>query len=172
MNFTYRKLVADDSAQYRKIRLESLELHPESFGSTYEEQSKLPKLKFEEALEEPIDDRFLIGAFDQGELIGICGFLPFVPDEMLGLSNTGLIIQVYVKSAYRGRKIGLSLVEAAIDEAFKISAIKQIVLGVREGNISAIRVYEQAGFDPYNPKGSEGKFMDGCERMMIIRRED
>ena len=74
MNISYRKLRSIDSEKYREIRLESLKLHPESFGSGYEEQSVLPKLKFEKSLEEPIDDRFVLGAFDDRGLIGICAF--------------------------------------------------------------------------------------------------
>jgi RimJ/RimL family protein N-acetyltransferase len=169
MKISYRKLGPVDARQYRGIRLESLKLYPESFGSTFEEQSKLPKLMFEKSLEQPVDDRFVIGAFDQKTLIGICGFIPFVLDNSLGFSNAGEIIQMYVRSAYSGRKIGLGLVKAVIDEAFKISGLEQIVLGVQEGNMSAIRVYEQAGFLTYTIEGS-GEEGDVGYRIMVIRR--
>jgi hypothetical protein len=66
MNISYRKLAPDESKQYREIRLESLRLHPESFDSGYEEQSKLPKLKFEKAIEEPGIDRFVWGRLRTG----------------------------------------------------------------------------------------------------------
>jgi ribosomal protein S18 acetylase RimI-like enzyme len=154
MPISYRKLASVDSRSYREIRLESLKAHPESFGSSFEEQSKLPKLMFQKALEQPVDDRFVMGAFDQQVLVGICGFIPFVFDDHHDLGNAGTIIQMYVKPAYRGRKIGLNLAQATIQEAFKISGIEQIVLGVREGNMSAIRVYEQAGFRTYNENDS------------------
>jgi ribosomal protein S18 acetylase RimI-like enzyme len=144
MSVTYRVLAPGDAKQYREIRLESLKLHPESFGTGYEEQSKLSKLMFEKAIEEPVDDRFVIGAFDNRELVGICGFLPFVTHNDLDLSDSGEIIQMYVKSMYRGKRIGLRLVEAVIHEALKLPGIMQILLGVAEGNTSAIRVYEQA----------------------------
>lgn len=165
MKISYRQLVSDDAKEYREIRLESLKTHPESFGSTYEEQSTLPKLMFERALEQPTDERFVIGAFDQKELIGICGFIPFVLDKDLALSNAGTIIQMYVRATYSGRKIGLTLVNATVREAFKIPDIEQIVLGVKEGNISAIRVYEQAGFKTYNQETDNYDF-----RIMIIQR--
>jgi RimJ/RimL family protein N-acetyltransferase len=172
MKISYRKLVSVDSTQYREIRLESLKLHPESFGSTFEEQSKLPKLMFEKAIEQPADDRFVIGAFDQQALIGICGFILIVPDHNQHLSNAGAIIQMYVKSAYSGRKIGLSLVKAVIHEAFKISGLEQIELEVKKGNMSAIRVYEQAGFQTFNTEGGEAEINKGSLRFMIIRRDD
>lgn len=126
---------------------------------------------FEKALERPVDDRFVIGAFDQQVLIGICGFIPFVLDNKHHFSQAGTIIQMYVKSEYRGRKIGISLVKVTIDEAFNIPDIEQVVLGVKEGNVSAIRVYEQAGFLTYRAEGMEtGGDKDG--RIMIICRDD
>jgi len=168
MNISYRTLVAVDSRHYRDIRLESLKLHPESFASTFEEQSKLPKLMFEKALEQPVDDRFVMGAFDQQTLIGMCGFIPVSSDHD-DLRNAGAIIQMYVKPAYRGRKIGLGLIKAVLQEAFKLPGIDQIVLGVMKGNMSAIRVYEQAGFERYTPVGRETD-VNQDELRMIIRR--
>lgn len=167
MKISYRKLVAADARQYREIRLESLKLHPESFGASFEEQSKLPKLRFEAALEQPADERFMIGAFDRQELIGICGFLPFVVDYDPRLRNTGTIIQVYVKPAYRGKRIGLGLVNAVLQEAFKRAGIEQIVLGVTKGNRSAVRVYQQAGFQPYHAEGRGVEMHEGDLRMII-----
>ena len=145
MEITYRKLGPADAAQYRAIRLESIRAHPESFGSGYEAQAKLPKLMFEQALERPYDQRFLIGAFDQDELIGICGFVPKALTNT-DLAHTGTIIQMYVRAAYSGRKVGFNLMTAVIAEAFKLGDIEQLVLGVRIGNLSAITVYEQVGF--------------------------
>jgi len=172
MNISHRKLGPNDSAQYRKIRLESLKTHPESFGSTFEEQSKLPKLMFEGAIDKPVDERFIIGSFDQTELIGICGFIPFVPNSNQNYRNTGIIIQMFVKATYSGRRIGLSLIKTTICEAFKISDIEQIVLAVKKENMSAIRVYEQAGFTIYNSVGKKMESSeDGLQNMVIYRDE-
>jgi ribosomal protein S18 acetylase RimI-like enzyme len=111
-----------------------------------------------------------MGAFEDRELIGICGFLPFVTQKNIVLSDSGEIIQMYVKSAYRGKKIGLHLVEAVVEQAFRLPAIKQILLGVMEGNISAIRVYEQAGFETYKVVVGEVEVNHNGGRFMIIRR--
>jgi diamine N-acetyltransferase len=163
MPISYHKLTVADAPLYRAIRLESLQAHPQSFGSTYEEQSKLPKLMFEQALESPQDERFLIGAFDGEELIGICGFIPFVPENNFGLHNCGTIIQMVVRRAYNGRKIGLTLINAVLEQAFQLPGIEQIYLEVAEGNVSAIRVYKQAGFVPYHPPV---EINDGTRRMI------
>jgi ribosomal protein S18 acetylase RimI-like enzyme len=171
MKISYRKLLPDDSPQYRTIRLESLKAHPESFGSNFEKQSKLPKLMFEKVIEKPYDDRFVIRAFQKKVLIGICGFVPFALDFSQKIENAGTIIQMYVRAAYRGRKIGINLVKAVVDEAFKLPDIRQIVLGVREENTSAIRVYEGAGFLTFNPIeiALEDKYIGF--RQMIFRRD-
>jgi len=171
MKITYRKLSAADSKLYREIRLESLKSHPESFGSSYEEQKQLPKLKFESVLERPVNESFIVGAFDGETLVGICGFIPFIPSDEHGFQNAGVIIQVYVKSFYSGRKIGLNLVKAVIDEAFKLPDIEQIILEVAEGNISAIRVYEQAGFRTYKIVGGGAMGGGAATRVMVIQRD-
>ena len=119
MKVTYRKLSPADSKHYRAIRLECLKAHPQNFGSTFEEQNKLPKLMFEEAIERAARDRFVIGAFDEQVLIGIGGFILSAPPEGRW-PREGTIIQVYVRSTYSGRKIGLNLTRAVIREAFKM----------------------------------------------------
>ena len=171
MNINYRKLLPSDSKQYREVRLESLKAHPENFGANYEEQKSLPKLKLEEAIEHPVDEIFVIGAFDQEELIGICGFLPFVPKAILDLTNAGLIIQMYVRPTHRGRKIGLNLTKITVQEAFRVSDFERIVLGVREENISAISVYEQAGFETLEMDNFNGDANSSEFRIMIIQRK-
>ena len=108
MKFSYRKLATVESKAYREIRLESLKAQPESFGSSFEVQSKLPKLMFEEVLERPFDDRFVVGAFDQDALVGVCGFVPFALEGFQEFKNVGTLIQMFVKPSCRGRKVGFN----------------------------------------------------------------
>jgi len=159
-----------ESSQYREIRLESLNLHPESFGSNFEEQSKLPKLKLQEAIEQPSDTTFVIGAFDRQLLVGICGFIPFTSIVNRDLSNAGTIIQVYVRPAYRGKKIGFGLLDATLHEAFKNNEIHQVTLGVWAGNKPAIQVYHQAGFETLVLDESQPEENDRITHYMVIRR--
>jgi RimJ/RimL family protein N-acetyltransferase len=170
MRVAYRRLLADDAARYREIRLESLKAHPEAFGASYEEQARMPKLMFEAAMEEPVDERFVVGAFDGEVLVGIFGYVPFAMDESLEPGGAGTLIQMYVRPAYRGNKIGLGLTRAVVEEAFTDPGLEQIVLGVKEGNVSAIRVYEEAGFWTYRSGGCEAE-RDECGRWMIMDRD-
>jgi ribosomal protein S18 acetylase RimI-like enzyme len=170
MTIIYRKLDPSDAARYREIRLESLKAHPEAFGASYEKQAKMPKLMFEAAIEEPVDERFVVGAFDGEDLVGILGFVPFAMGRSLVPGSAGTLIQMYVRPSYRGKKIGLGLTKAVVKEAFKNPEIEQIVLGVKEGNLSANRVYEQAGFRTYRTVGGEVEESE-CGRWMIIDQE-
>lgn len=147
----YRRLGPNDALQYRAVRLEALKAHPQSYGSNYESQHQLPKLKFEQILEDPNDNSFMIGAFDGDQLIGICGFLDFFPNNPYNLEKTGVIIQMYVRASYSGRKIGLNLINKTTELALQLPHIEQVYLEVVQGNISAIRVYEQAGFQIFQP---------------------
>ena len=127
MTITYRKLIPGDSRQYRKIRLESLKDHPESFGASYEKEKMQPKLRFEEMIETQSTEAIMIGAFGKEELIGICGFVAFTLDDILNLDNAGTIIQMYVRIDYSGQKIGLNLINATVQQAFKIIDIDMII---------------------------------------------
>ena len=172
MSISYRKLVSGDSLQYREIRLHSLKTQPESFGSTFAAQSILPQLMFERALEQPVDHRFVIGAFDQIQLLGICGFLPFAQDHHRKLNNTGTLVQLYLRPAFRGKGVGLELVRATLHQAFICRSIDQVILGVKSANNSAIRVYQDAGFISYNSSLAHGEIDDDDLQMMIIHRKN
>ncbi|HGS4649909.1 TPA: GNAT family N-acetyltransferase, partial [Vibrio cholerae] len=68
-------LKPQDSQKYRELRLESLRLYPEAFGSDYKTQSQLPKLFFEQMIEKESNDHIMLGAFYNNELVGLCGLL-------------------------------------------------------------------------------------------------
>lgn len=162
-----RRLGPEDATAYRTVRLECLKLHPENFSSTYEEQSRLPKLMFETALEEGADDRFLFGAFDGYDLIGICGY---VQRNWFGLNAAGTVIQMYVKASYRRRKVGLRLVNAVLHEAFRNAGTRQVTLEVNPANAGAIRLYEQAGFVRLDVERDEAEVDLAGELCMVIDR--
>lgn len=169
MDIHFRKLLPADAKQYREIRLEALKNYPESFGSSYEEESALPKLNFEINIEQKVAGKFIVGAFDGESLIGICGF---VHEERIKVRHRGLIIQMYIQPAYQGKKFGLQLLQATTGEAFKIPEVEQIVLGVITHNISAIKTYQQAGFKEFgvhpNYLKIGNRYYD--ERLMVLSK--
>ncbi|WP_413113499.1 GNAT family N-acetyltransferase [Thaumasiovibrio sp. DFM-14] len=152
MKIQYRALVPKDSSLYRQVRLTSLLLHPECFGSDYQEQAILPKLYFETMIEENSQENIMLGAFFGRELIGLCG-LKAVSTE------AAEIVQMYVDSSYRGNNIGVNLVSLAKDYAVSRLEVSKLMLVVYTENISAINAYEKAGFqiDKRESGGNEGE---------------
>src|SRR6266545_1360909 len=74
MTIIIRKLHPGESSIYREVRLACMKNATENFGTTYEEESSNPKLKFETFIENGSEDDFMFGAFDDERLICITGF--------------------------------------------------------------------------------------------------
>lgn len=146
MSIIFRKLEVADSILYRNIRLKCLQTFPDNFGSTFEEESKIEKLKFEVFLKEENADNFMFGAFDGEKLIGICGFSRELRAKT---EHRGEIVQMFVDPQYTSKNIGFELLQKTIEKAFKNAAIEQIVLSVVAENKAANRLYEKLGFIEY-----------------------
>lgn len=140
MNIIYRKLLPYESPSYRAIRLESLKKFPQSFGASYEESVQTEKLKLETDIENQDQERFVFGAFDTENLIGICAFIK-------GENNTGNIYQMYVKDHYQGKNIGFELIRTIIAEANQKFNNPDIFLEVIPSNTKAYHLYKRFGFE-------------------------
>ncbi len=166
---TFRKLLPTDSPAYRAIRLECLKNFPQYFGTSYDEQIVLPKLAWEAFIESGDPNHFTVGAFDGDSLIGICSFNR---DGRGKAKHIGEIVQMYVKPEYAGKKVGMRLIQTMIAEAFSDEGVEQLLLNVVTTNISANRVYEEAGFVEYgvlkNNFKHNGEYSD--QRMMVLFR--
>ncbi len=165
MDVTYRKLLPADAKRYRAVRLESLQQHPESFCANVEEQRALPELRFETFIKQRDPRHFIVGAFSRGDLIGICGFA----EDDAAPKGTGTLIQMYVRSAFGGQKVGLGLVRATLGEAFALPEIERVMLEVKKGNRRAVHVYEQTGFLTVDREENEPTRDD--TRLMVIHAQ-
>lgn len=165
MDVTYRKLLPADAKRYRAIRLESLQHHPESFCANVEEQRALPELRFETFIKQRDPSHFVVGAFAQEDLIGICGFA----EDAAAPKGTGTLIQMYVRGAFSGQKVGLGLVRATLGEAFTLPEIKRVMLEVKKHNRQAIHVYEQTGFSTVD--GEENEPTRDDTQLMVIHAQ-
>ncbi len=161
---TYRKLNSGESGIYRAIRLESLSLFPDHYGSTFEREVKKARLPYEEYIEQQAAGKFVLGAFSGEQLAGICAFFQH---EEPRFRHRGAMLQMYVRPGQQGCGIGSSLLEAAIREAFTSPVLEQIVLDVVSANEAAIRMYQKAGFKLYgrmpNYLKREGRYLDLLE---------
>lgn len=66
-----RELTGSDAAAFQAVRLRSLKEHPTAFGSDYDYEKTIPLEKTIEHLSQRNAERFILGAFLDGELIGI-----------------------------------------------------------------------------------------------------
>ena len=71
MEIEIRKLLPNESLLYRKLRLECLKHYPNHFTSNYQDEKKKDKLLFQPFIERANKDNFVVGAFQNKELIGI-----------------------------------------------------------------------------------------------------
>lgn len=137
-----RRLGAEDAEMYRTIRLESLILHPEAFGSSYEEEKEAPVEKYRASLPAV----YTFGAFENGSLVGV---VTLFPEGKRKMEHRASIYAMYVSKSVRGKGVGKQLVEAAIAQARELGRIEQIHLQVVTSNESAIRLYSSLGFEVY-----------------------
>ena len=136
-----RRLLPADAALYRDIRLEALRLSPESFGSAYETENVHPVGWFAERL---AHGAAIIGAFRDGELAGIVGFIAAQGPKQ---QHKGMLVGMYVRQQARCAGVGRLLVESALELA--VQSVELVQLAVVKGNEPACRLYRRAGFVEY-----------------------
>ena len=150
-----RALRREDAAAYRKIRLEGLKRHPEAFGSTYEVECERPLSWFEERR----NGAEIFGAFRDGDLLGIAGF---VPQQGPKEAHKGYLVAMYVRPEGRNMGIGRRLAEAVIAHAR--DRVEILKLCVTAGNEPALRLYAEIGFVQYgiekNAMKQNGRYDD------------
>ena len=137
-----RRLQQSDAAAYRTVRLDALRLHPEVFGSSYEEESQYPLAEFARFISPPDT---VIGAFAGDRLVGISGIYV---SRKLKQQHKGHIVGVYVDAAHRRAGLARKLVEVVIAEA-RQAQLRLVQLSVTVGNEAARRLYVRMGFQTY-----------------------
>lgn len=138
MSIVFRQLGPSESMIYRDVRLECLRDFPAAFCSKYEDARKQKKTGFQLDIEAANQDKFVIGAFDEVQLVGI---VAFEKDEI-----GGHIYQMYVKPNYTRRGIGEGLLKQLMLSAHQSCQVSVFELEVKIDNVSAIRLYENVGF--------------------------
>jgi ribosomal protein S18 acetylase RimI-like enzyme len=155
-----RRLVPDDLAGYKEIRLEALKTSPTAFGASYEGVSGRPDSYFLEA----VNKLALFGAFDGARQVGLVAFRR---NEGMKDAHRGDLIQMYVRPEARGTGAAMSLVQTVIAHA--ATMVEQLHLSVTTDNAPAIRLYEKAGFTIYGTEPRalkvDGRYID--EHLMV-----
>lgn len=135
-----RRLMPADARLYREIRLEALQLSPEAFGSSFEQEGAQSLGYFEEALTKA--DVF--GAFRETALVGIAGYRTQAGAKQ---AHKGMLWGMYVRPLARGSGVAKHLVKAVLDHARE--RVELIQLTVVSDNETAQRLYRHFGFVAY-----------------------
>ena len=143
MIYLVRPLTVADADAYHRLRLESLLLHPEAFGASFEEEAPLTPQQVIDKLSTPRITRF--GGFASDELVGLAG-LQIRPG--LKEQHKAYLFSMYVNAAHRRTELAERLVEAVIAGARAEGAVV-IHLSVTMGNAPAQRLYRRMGFSVY-----------------------
>ena len=135
-----------------------MRLDPMSFGA-----SPFVKINREETLQrlkEKNERDFILGYFVDTELVGITGFIQY---KNIKTRHKAYIWGVFVYEAYRGRKIGESLLRICISRAQKLG-LEKVLLGASHTSDAAISMYKKVGFEEYgrevNAMKWENKYID------------
>jgi len=165
VTFSARRLRAADAEAYRALRLEALQVSPESFGASLAEEEARPFTAFVERLERS----FMFGLFDSVTLVGTAGFFR---EDGVKNAHRGRLVGVYLTPPARGKGNASLLIGAVIEEARK--HVLQLHLAVIQQNEKARRLYERHGFRTYgeDPRGlqTDGVFYD--DYLMVLRLDE
>ncbi|NHC35032.1 GNAT family N-acetyltransferase [Scytonema millei] len=151
-----RKLAKTDAEDYRQIRLEALYNNPDSFGTTYHEETIRTINEFRNRMPEG-NNNFILGCYEKQELIGI---IAFHQEERIKVRHKAYIRSMYVKQQYRGQGIGKLLLGKLIDIAKAINEIEILLLDVVTNNMPAEQLYLSFGFQVYGIETMAYKFND------------
>ncbi|WP_298821110.1 GNAT family N-acetyltransferase [uncultured Roseibium sp.] len=157
-----RRIGSDEVEVFKRIRLEALQLEPNSFASSYEDWIELSDDEWRRRMRNPV-----LVAFLDDQPVGITGLLRQSASKM---AHRATIVMVYVRESLRGKGIAKDLLEAVVGEA-RVLGIQQLELSASAENLPALRFYRREGFVEAGriPGGfiQEGRLVDD---IMMIRR--
>ena len=142
MNTDLRVLIGTDAAAYQALRLRSLQEHPEAYGSDDSDEANRSLATVAERLQD-LPDRFTLGAWSAGQLVGI---VSFYQGNGKKIRHRGGIGGMYVAPEVRSQGIGSALLTVLVQRASKLPDLEEIILAVTVGNGAARSIYLAAGF--------------------------
>src|SRR5689334_19585922 len=99
-SFEVRRVTEADAGELWKLRLDALATEPFAFAESVEEHQRTSIEGFAERLAGGGEENFVLGAFAEGQLIGMAGFYR---EQRSKRRHQGGIWGVFVTSAHRGK---------------------------------------------------------------------
>ena len=134
------RLGPEDVGPFLELRGRALDRDPDAFRYTTGNDRRAGDAAWRERLGRD----YVVGAFDEGGLIGIGGFARFAGDK---LDHKGLIWGMYVRPQARGRGVADALMRALVEHAWGCVGLLQLT--VMADNARARAFYERHGFQLY-----------------------
>lgn len=158
------RVLESDWQQWRDVRLEALERHPDAFGSTYEDERDRTEGEWRRGLTR-------VTALAYRDDRSICGIAVYAPSAGEKMRHRASLFSMYVRAEARSKGIGDALVAAVLREGE--GRVLQVHCSVVTSNGPARRLYERHGFQIY---GTEPRALKVAERFhdeyLMVRRLD
>lgn len=143
MAHAIRRLTPEDAFALARLRRESLENDPRSFGATSGDDPHGSEDAFRLSLAR-VDELAAFGAFGaDGELVGIVGLTRSPKGKR---RHTATVFGLYTAPAWRRRGLARRLLEQVIGLARQWPGVEQVKLSVTTAAPGARRLYEDLGF--------------------------
>ncbi len=167
-----RTLTEADAAAFRDIRLRALREEPTAFTSSLEEFSHQTLDKIAARFRSEPSEQFMLGAFQDDKLVGLCGFYR---EAMLKQRHKGNVISMYVTPEARGQGLSRALMNDVIRRVRQIAGVEQLLLGVMTTQAAARKLYESLGFVVFGREARAVRIGDNYydeEFMVLDLREE
>lgn len=138
-----RLFTEQDSQALWDLRMLALETDPWSFVDSPEELRAMSVEEFATRLRADLAENFIVGAFEDGDAVGMVGCYQEVP---LKRRHKAWIWGVFVAPAARGRGIARSLMKAAIERARAVDGLEMVMLTASLDQPAPRKLYESLGF--------------------------
>ena len=152
-----RRLVPEDAAIYRTLRLRGLREHPDAFTSSYAEDNEKPVDATERRLG-PDSGDWVFGAFVSNELAGLAGLSR---EPRAKNRHKASVFGMYVAPEHGRRGVGAALLRRVIEAARSQPGLEQLVLTVTDTNVAARTLYENLGFRSFGVEPRAIRVNDG-----------
>ena|SRR5579859_92861 len=138
-----RRLTDADAEPLWRLRLSALQTEPATFAESLDELLQSTPETFAERLRSGGSENFVMGAFDNGTLVGMAGFYR---EQVAKKRHKGWVWGVFVSPTYRGKSIGRALLVSILESAQALTDLDCIFLTVATTQEPARRLYRSLGF--------------------------